>query len=253
MRVDMTITRQEIANELIGIAGWSDPQWAEKTGVTRQTFWRLRKNGFKTVEAKTLELMALSVGKKLDWSDGRKTTAVLTEIPEGDDVMMKRVITNQLDQINSLKQETVMLKSDKHKMPPRLDHPEAFEELADGLETITKQWNWTFYHCSKPMSCSRDGKIRAINPALEKIIGWAENELRGQSIIDIVHKKDKKAVIKALAQKNRDLTIRVKKKNGNYCLMRIEAKEFGTNSFKYSIGLLTCVEKDCPDIKENDG
>jgi len=208
-------------------------QWKAKDKIPRTKLYKMQK------------LMASEVTLtndiEIDTADG-------TLIKEGEKYKMpiqaERIIENQLEQIDELKEKVAQLKKGGISYQP---HPEAFNAVADGLENITKQWNWAFYHNSKPMSCSRDDTIRAINPALEKIIEWTEDELRGKSILDLVHKDDKEAVIQALSKVNRDLSVRIKKKNGRYCLMHVVAKEFGTNGKRYSIGLLTCVEKDCPD------
>jgi predicted DNA binding CopG/RHH family protein len=69
----------------------------------------------------------------------------------------------------------------------------------------------------------------------------------GSDILDYIHKDDLEKTKKALTQKDRNLTVRIKKKNGNHCTMHVQAKEFGINSKKYSIGLMTCVDKGCPD------
>jgi len=71
----------------------------------------------------------------------------------------------------------------------------------------------------------------------------------GSDILDYIHKDDLEKTKKALTQKDRNLTVRIKKKNGNHCLMHVQAKEFGINSKKYSIGLMTCVESGCSDCK----
>jgi len=157
-----------------------------------------------------------------------------------------RLQTNLLNQIDVLtKKNEELEKGDLTYFP----HPEAFGEMAKLLENITKQWNWTFYHSPNPMSCSRNGKVKAINPELEKALGWTEEEMFGSDILDYIHKDDLEKTKKALTQKDRNLTVRIKKKNGNHCLMHVQAKEFGINSKKYSIGLMTCVESGCSDCK----
>ena len=77
--VNMGITRQEIARILIEDMKWSDPKWSKRTGVTRQTFWRLRKQDYANIESKTLELMATAAGKKLEWNDMSKMEANIVD------------------------------------------------------------------------------------------------------------------------------------------------------------------------------
>jgi len=221
-------------------------EWADDLSISRQTIYDWlnkdvnirQKNVYRIAKTLEKEILITNGVVKIDATKKKEETTEMDFTNRVIETLLddKKRLLNKIEKLNTARTEV--------QYQP---HPEAFNAVADGLENITKQWNWAFYHNSKPMSCSRDDTIRAINPALEKIIEWTEDELRGKSILDLVHKDDKEAVIQALSKVNRDLSIRVKKKNGNYCLMHVVAKEFGTNGKRYSIGLLTCVEKDCPD------
>ena len=41
------LTRKQIAEIIINQKEWSDQEWADATGISRQTFWRMRKNKIK--------------------------------------------------------------------------------------------------------------------------------------------------------------------------------------------------------------
>ena len=89
----MGITRQEIARILIEDMKWSDPKWSKRTGVTRQTFWRLRKQDYANIESKTLELMATAAGKKLEWNDMSKMEAnIVSGLKDSYDISRKYII-----------------------------------------------------------------------------------------------------------------------------------------------------------------
>ena len=225
--------------------------WERETGFSRQQIYRWRDGTSGSPLPSSVKRFASAIQVEVLWeSPSRRKCELINKQTEEKDTDMNvsaesvRVTSFLLDQVDTLRQEITELKMNKVQYQP---HPEAFDEMAEGLENITKQWNWMFYSTSKPMSCSRDGTVRAINSALEEAIGWSEQELRGSSILDLVHEDDKKSVMRALAQKDRDLIVRIKKKNGNHCTMHVNAKEFGVNGKKYSVGLLTCVEKGCSD------
>ena len=113
----MGITRQEIARILIEDMKWSDPKWSKKTGITRQTFWRLRKQDYANVESKTLELMAHAAGKKIEWQDMSKVEANIVDEAfkfDGNEVtvsaLTQLLIESQKTAIELLKKENDQLK-----------------------------------------------------------------------------------------------------------------------------------------------
>ena len=112
----MSITRQEIARLLIDLMKWNDPKWATETGITRQTFWRLRKQDYVNIESKPLELMANAAGKHLDWDDIHKDHAnVIDEVFQfdGNEVSVAAItqllIESQQTTIELLKKENEQL------------------------------------------------------------------------------------------------------------------------------------------------
>ena len=113
----MGITRQVIARILIEDMKWSDPKWSKKTGITRQTFWRLRKQDYANVESKTLELMAHAAGKKIEWQDMSKVEANIVDEAfkfDGNEVtvsaLTQLLIESQKTAIELLKKENDQLK-----------------------------------------------------------------------------------------------------------------------------------------------
>jgi len=233
-------------NEVLKNSTLSVNELAEELGISRNNFYLWAK-GTHAPRKKHLNKIAEICGYQITFELNDELT-----FTKGDAVNMQaeKIIANQLDQIDELKQRIAQLERGEITHHP---HPEAFNVVADNLENITKQWNWAFYNNeAKPMSITRDGTIRAINPALEKAIGFTENEVRNKSILDLVHREDRKAVAKELYKKDRNVTVRVKKKNGinKYCTMRVNAKEWGVNNMKYSVGFLSCVEKGCDECKD---
>jgi PAS domain S-box-containing protein len=222
---------------------------AEELGVSIGAVYKW-KSGENRPQKHHVNKLAELESEKIKWLTNEEIEYDDLNVKGGKMSQTDRVTNYLIDEIDNLKSKITKLETGG---VPNLPHPEAFEEMAKLLENITKQWNWTFYHSPNPMSCSRNGKVKAINPELEKALGWTEDEMFGSDILDYIHKDDLEKTKKALTQKDRNLTVRIKKKNGNHCTMHVQAKEFGINSKKYSIGLMTCVDKGCPDIKENDG
>jgi len=225
--------------------------WERETGFSRQQIYRWRDGTSGSPLPSSVKRFASAIKMEVLWeSPSRRKCELINEQTEEKDTDMNvstdsvRVANYLLDQVVTLKQEITELKMNKVQYQP---HPEAFDEMAKQLEDITKQWHWMFYHSPNPMSCSRNGEVKSINPQLEKALGWTEEEMIGIDILDFIHKDDLEKAKKALAQKDRDLTIRIKKKNGNHCLMHIKAKEFGLNGKRYSNAMMTCLDKGCPD------
>jgi len=113
----MGITRQEIARILIEDMKWSDPKWSKRTGISRQTFWRLRKQDYANVESKTLELMAHATGRKINWDDTSKMEANIVDEAfkfDGSEVtvsaLTQLLIESQQTAIELLKRENDQLK-----------------------------------------------------------------------------------------------------------------------------------------------
>ena len=100
------LSRKEIVEIIINQKEWTDQEWTDATGISRQTFWRMRNNKIKGVESKTLELMARASGHEIKWKDHTKNQGQLQSSQNqtlGVDMTIERaVIKNQLGQIDVL-------------------------------------------------------------------------------------------------------------------------------------------------------
>jgi len=172
-----------------------------------------------------------------------------TDIPieQGDSpVDANYIIELQKDKIEYLQKELAEKNAlIKHKPKER---PETLSEISDMLNDASKQWSWVFYHTDKPMSCTRKGILRNVNPALCKLLGYSEDEMLGKSLLEFIHPDDHKVALEEIKKSTRNIQLRVCKSNGKYCNMNIEAQEFGVNGNTFSVGLITCCEKGCPDL-----
>ena len=242
---DNSLVIQTIINNLRA-EGDTLEEISDTLGYSRQQIGKWSKGH--NIRRHTLATVSKILKIKLDFDpDGGSRSRLKTrkEKPLSMSTDIKdRILENQLVQINELKDKVDQLEKNEQSFQP---HPEAFEEMAKLLENITKQWHWTFYHSPNPMSCSRNGKVKSINPQLERALGWTEKEMIGSDILDFIHKDDLEKTKKALTQKDRNLTVRIKKKNGNHCTMHVKAKEFGIDSKKYSNAIMTCLDKGCSD------
>ena len=172
-----------------------------------------------------------------------------TDIPieQGDSpVDANYIIELQKDKIEYLQKELAEKNAlIKHKPKER---PETLDEVSDMLHDASERWNWVFYKTDKPMSCTRKGIFRNVNPALCKLLGYSEDEMLGKSLLEFIHPDDHKRAVIEMKKSTRDVKLRICKSNGKYCNMNIEAQEFGTNGNTFSIGLITCCDEGCPDL-----
>jgi len=125
--------------------------------------------------------------------------------------------------------------------------PSGIKEISDMLHNASEQWSWVFYHTDKPMSCTRKGTLRNVNPALCKLLGYTEDEMLGKNLLEFIHPDDHKRAVIEIKKAERNIKVRVKKSSGNYCMVKITAQEFGVNGHKFSVALITCIQKGCPD------
>jgi len=170
----------------------------------------------------------------------------LTEKDSPMNVDVEYIVGLQKDKITYLEKELAEKNAlIKHK--PK-NKPQTLDEVSDMLSDASKRWNWVFYKTDKPMSCTRKGILRNVNPALCKILGFNEDEMLGKSLLEFIHPDDHDDAIQEINKKTRDITLRVLKSNGKYSMMNIQAQEFGVNGNVFSVGLLTCVKKGCPDL-----
>ena len=158
---------------------------------------------------------------------------------------MNYIIELQKDKIDYLQKELAEKNAlIKHKPKER---PETLSEISDMLNDASKQWSWVFYHTDKPMSCTRKGILRNVNPALCTLLGYSEDEMIGKNLLDFIHLDDHKRAVREMKKSKRNIKVRVKKSSGNYCMVKITAQEFGVNGHKFSVALITCIQKGCPD------
>lgn len=88
---------------------------------------------------------------------------------------------------------------------------------------------------------TRDLRLQAANPTWLRVLGWAEDEVSGKPILDLVHPADRAevevAVMEYVSNRGREqLEIRLRHKDGHYRLFRWTASFDGT--------LLTAVGRD---------
>ena len=219
---------------------YTDTALAEKLGMKRTAIaqWRFKQ----TVPKKILTKYGHTIT-----GTGEKVKTLDIPIEQGDSpVDANYIIELQKDKIEYLQKELAEKNAlIKHKLKEK---PETLDEISDLLNDASKQWSWVFYHTDKPMSCTRKGILRNVNPALCKLLGYTEDEMLGKSLLEFIHPDDHKRAIVEIKKSTRNIQLRICKSNGKYCNMNIEAQEFGVNGNVFSVGLITCCEKGCPDI-----
>lgn len=213
---------------------------SKKSGISRSTLYNWL-NGSPVRDR--------NLGKLIDVYGEEIQIVGNINITEKDSLMkvdVEYIVGLQKDKITYLEKELVEKNAlIKHKPKER---PETLNEISDMLNDASKQWAWVFYKTDKPMSCIRKGIFRNVNPALCKLLGYAEDEMLGKSFLEFIHPDDHKVALEEIKKSTRNIKLRVRKSNAKYCKMNIEAKEFGTNGNTFSIGMLTCCEKGCPDL-----
>ena len=262
------MTQQEnrniLANMLITESSWTDSEWSNITGISRQTFWRIRKNNNKGIESKTIDIMAKALGKEIDWVDHtKKTGAIKTEIEtenitsrKGGALMglQERLIANQLDQIDELtKQNAVLQNKVKSRMNlsindyvKELDSSSTFKEIAEDLNIKSLQWDYVFDNIQQPLSVSRKGILRSVNKYLLNQFGYKKLDMVGKPIIDFIHPDEKEECIQAIKENKRNRVWRILKSNGHYCEVKIKAQSFGNADNRFNLALMICVDEGCP-------
>ena len=198
---------------------------AKNSGVTRKTLYNI-------IDGKNIREKSL-----------RKIKRVYEEsITKSDDTNLATLIETQQSlikymdyRIEVLEEKVISLKN-----PPA--QTDGMNEISDMLDNIINQWDWVFYGTDKPMSCSRDGILRNVNPALCKHLGYSEDEMVGKSILEFIHPDEHEKTIIEMKKHKRNLELRLLKSNGIYCRMHIKADSFGPDDNPYSIGLLTPIE-----------
>ena len=178
---------------------------------------------------------------------GEKGKTLDIPIEQGDSpVDANYIIELQRDKIEYLQKELAE-KNQLIKHKPK-ERPETLDEISEMLHDSLKQFSFVFYNSDKPMSCTRKGILRNVNPALCTLVGYTEDEMLGKSLLEFIHPDDHKRALIEMKKSTQNIKLRVRKSNAKYCNMNIEAQEFGTNGNTFSIGLITCCEKGCPDL-----
>jgi len=114
----------ELFHQLLDHSKWNDLDWSKKTGISRQTFWRIRNNHSSGVENKTVEIMARALGKSVEWEDHTKLKGELIDGVEDMETIevsdqhlsiekYERIIENLLDQNEGLIAENNRLKQQR--------------------------------------------------------------------------------------------------------------------------------------------
>ena len=213
---------------------------SKKTGISRSTLYDWL-NG-SPVRDRNLDKLINVYSEEIQIIDNIKITGKDNTM----NIEAKYIMELQKDKIEYLQKELAEKNAlIKHK--PK-DEPQTLDEISNMLHDASKQWSWVFYKTDKPMSCARKGIFRNVNPALCKLLGYSEDEMIGKDLLEFIHLDDHKRAVKEIKKSTREIQLRIRKSNGKYCNMNIEAQEFGTNGNTFSIGLITCCEKGCPDL-----
>jgi len=213
---------------------------SKKSGISRSTLYNWL-NG-SPVRDRNLSKLIDVYGEEIQIIDNIKITGKDNTM----NIEAKYIMELQKDKIEHLQKELAEKNAlIKHKPKER---PETLNEISDMLHDSSKQFSFVFYNSDKPMSCTRKGILRNVNPALCKLLGYGEDEMIGKNLLDFIHPDDHKRAVREMKKSTRNIQLRVCKSNGKYCDMDIQAQEFGVNGNVFSVGLLTCCDKGCPDL-----
>lgn len=198
---------------------------AKNSGVTRKTLYNI-------IDGKNIREKSL-----------RKIKRVYEEsITKSDDPNLATLIETQQSLIKYMDHRIEVLEEKVISLKNSPAQTDGMNEISDMLDNIINQWDWVFYGTDKPMSCSREGVLRNVNPALCKHLGYSEDEMVGKSILEFIHPDEHEKTIIEMKKHKRNVELRLLKSNGIYCRMHIKADSFGPDDNPYSIGLLTPIE-----------
>ena len=198
---------------------------AKNSGVTRKTLYNI-------IDGKNIREKSL-----------RKIKRVYEEsITKSDDTNLATLIETQQSLIKYMDHRIEVLEEKVISLKNSPAQTDGMNEISDMLDNIINQWDWVFYGTDKPMSCTRNGIFRNVNPALCKHLGYSEDEMVGKSILEFIHPDEHEKTIIEMKKHKRDVELRLLKSNGIYCRMHIKADSFGPDVNPYSIGLLTPIE-----------
>ncbi|MBT4370890.1 MAG: PAS domain S-box protein [Candidatus Marinimicrobia bacterium] len=198
---------------------------AKNSGVTRKTLYNI-------IDGKNIREKSL-----------RKIKRVYEEsITKSDDTNLATLIETQQSLIKYMDHRIEVLEEKVISLKNSPAQTDGMNEISDMPDNIINQWDWVFYGTDKPMSCSREGVLRNVNPALCKHLGYSEDEMVGKSILEFIHPDEHEKAIIEMKKHKRNVELRLLKSNGIYCRMHIKADSFGPDDNPYSIGLLTPIE-----------
>ena len=198
---------------------------AKNSGVTRKTLYNI-------IDGKNIRDKSL-----------RKIKRVYEEsITKSDDTNLATLIETQQSLIKYMDHRIEVLEEKVISLKNSPAQTDGMNEISDMPDNIINQWDWVFYGTDKPMSCSREGVLRNVNPALCKHLGYSEDEMVGKSILEFIHPDEHEKAIIEMKKHKRNVELRLLKSNGIYCRMHIKADSFGPDDNPYSIGLLTPIE-----------
>ena len=198
---------------------------AKNSGVTRKTLYNI-------IDGKNIREKSL-----------RKINRVYEEsITKSDDTNLATLIETQQSLIKYMDHRIEVLEEKVISLKNSPAQTDGMNEISDMPDNIINQWDWVFYGTDKPMSCSREGVLRNVNPALCKHLGYSEDEMVGKSILEFIHPDEHEKAIIEMKKHKRNVELRLLKSNGIYCRMHIKADSFGPDDNPYSIGLLTPIE-----------
>jgi len=261
------LSRKKIAEIIINQKEWSDQEWTDATGISRQTFWRMRNNKIKGVESKTLELMARASDQKITWKDhtknqGQLITQSQTEGKNMIDIeytlnLYRETIELQKEKIINLQQQLSPTNPTAQNVSSSVSHENVrklaedinvnseFSRIVSQLEDTHTSWNYLFYNTHQPLTVAKNNILTNANLALTEILGYSEKDMVGKGLLEFIHKEDHKWAIQEMAKPHRNGQFRLKKKNGEYVLMKIVARQIGNGGSEstHNLGILTLVEQ----------
>jgi len=232
IRNDQALTQPQIA-ELLGVSAISIHSYEKGKRNAGVSFYKKLIGAFPTYSDQISQVLTNDATSE-------------KESPQMSKENEQLLIRYQQEKIDSLEKQLAEKNTLINHKPK--ERPKTLDEISDMLHDSSKQFSFVFYNSDKPMSCTRKGILRNVNPALCKLLGYTEDEMLGKNLLEFVHPDDHKRAVKEIKKSTRNIQLRVRKSNGKYCNMDIRAQEFGVNGNVFSVGLITCCEKGCPDI-----
>jgi|TARA_R100001530_G_scaffold2271_4_gene3793 PAS domain S-box-containing protein len=220
---------------------------AKRTGLSRTVFYKWRKGIFSNIHPDSVQKIADATDTKVS-IDGDSINIIIEE----EKMLLKAdEIINNLNETIRLQREKISTLETQMRNPIYEPHSSAFDIVMAQVEDVTSRWNWVFQNSPVPMSIAVDGIIQSVNKALLKMLEYKNaDSIRMKHILDFVYPDDRDHATRVLRKKDRKVELRIIKGNGNYCQVRINAKQF-TDAMgnDYSVANIECVDPGCPDHK----